>query len=352
MRPHALTRVATENGRVLAGAMGIPVPQFFGGRAVPSACVSAVCVAPEARGRGIAGRLMAELVRGLRDEHGAAAVSLWTPSVGLYRRWGWGTIATPCRWVLPAAQLREFRRTTAPGLGIVEGVHAFQQEEARAWNGPVRRPAWWWEWKRATAPATTYHLTDTSGEVTGYLTATTAPVKPWGHDMFVHELAARDRQSLHTLIGFLGEHASQVQDIHLGPTATPVLSGLLDHLSQFSARARTWYPWMLALVDPVEAVRARGWDEDLDVDLVLSVADPQGRTTGYRLSVHGGAGRLETTGDNPDVELTSGHLAAWYAGAFGSPARMRVVGVRGRPAALRRLSRTTDDREPWLPDTF
>lgn len=63
LRGYASARVAIRDGRVVAGGLGLPVRQFFGGKAVPSACLGAGCVAPEERGRRLADRLMAERVQ-------------------------------------------------------------------------------------------------------------------------------------------------------------------------------------------------------------------------------------------------------------------------------------------------
>ncbi|MGH2456491.1 MAG: hypothetical protein ACRDTE_27805, partial [Pseudonocardiaceae bacterium] len=63
LRTHADTRVALRDGRVVAGGLGLLVPQFFGGRPVPSACLAGGCVAPEERGSHLTVRMLAERIR-------------------------------------------------------------------------------------------------------------------------------------------------------------------------------------------------------------------------------------------------------------------------------------------------
>ena len=55
LRDHAITRVALRDGRVVAGGLGVLVPQHFGGRPVPSACLAAGHVAPQSRRERVAG---------------------------------------------------------------------------------------------------------------------------------------------------------------------------------------------------------------------------------------------------------------------------------------------------------
>ncbi|MGH3755999.1 MAG: hypothetical protein ACRDRP_25630, partial [Pseudonocardiaceae bacterium] len=47
---HADRRVVLRGGKVVAGGLGLLIPQWFGGRPVPSASMACGCVAPEERG--------------------------------------------------------------------------------------------------------------------------------------------------------------------------------------------------------------------------------------------------------------------------------------------------------------
>src|ERR1700716_1195012 len=51
-------RVLREGAADVACALRVPMGQFFGGRSVPMMGVAGVAVAPEARGRGLATRIM------------------------------------------------------------------------------------------------------------------------------------------------------------------------------------------------------------------------------------------------------------------------------------------------------
>src|SRR6185436_7073115 len=57
--------VITRHGDVVGGLRVDLVGQFFGGRSVPCAVITAVKLAPEARGAGLGRALMTEVVRAL-----------------------------------------------------------------------------------------------------------------------------------------------------------------------------------------------------------------------------------------------------------------------------------------------
>ncbi len=64
-------RLLREGGTDVACALRVPMGQFFGGRSVAMMGVAGVAVAPEARGRGLATRVMQEVLREAREEGGA-----------------------------------------------------------------------------------------------------------------------------------------------------------------------------------------------------------------------------------------------------------------------------------------
>jgi len=77
--------VITENGVVVGGLRVETVGQYFGGRVVPSAVITAVKLAAEARGKGLGGKLIGEVVRALAAQ-GIALSTLYPSSPALYRR--------------------------------------------------------------------------------------------------------------------------------------------------------------------------------------------------------------------------------------------------------------------------
>ncbi|NGO08103.1 GNAT family N-acetyltransferase [Streptomyces sp. HC44] len=97
--------VGVRNGQLIAGGIGLLVPQYFGGQAVPSAPLSAGCVAPEERGARLSVDMLAERLRHLRDQ-GAVVSTLWTTSSGYVRRLGWEAPVPVFAWSIATDDLK------------------------------------------------------------------------------------------------------------------------------------------------------------------------------------------------------------------------------------------------------
>lgn len=150
---HADRRVALRGGKVVAGGLGMLIPQWFGGRPVPSASMACGCVAPEERGGQLAARLTVERLQPLREQ-GAVLATLWTASTGYVRRMGWEAPAPVYSWTVPTDELR--RRFDESDVEIQHGETAqlppLRDTLAARWNGTWQRPAWWVDWQQAQHP--------------------------------------------------------------------------------------------------------------------------------------------------------------------------------------------------------
>ncbi len=80
-------RLLREGSVDVACALRVPMGQFFGGRSVAMMGVAGLAVAPEARGRGLATRVMQEFLREAREE-GVPISALYLATLPLYRRGG------------------------------------------------------------------------------------------------------------------------------------------------------------------------------------------------------------------------------------------------------------------------
>lgn len=167
---YADLRVAVRGGRVVAGGMGLLVPQWFGGRPVPAASMGCGCVAPEERGDRLAARLVTERVRAMRDQ-GAVLATLWTASNGYVRRLGWEAPTQVFSWSVPTAALKEAANDS---MGITHGdteqLTNVRDRLAGDWNGTWQRPAWWSSWQKERHPdLATYAFAERGREPTGAL---------------------------------------------------------------------------------------------------------------------------------------------------------------------------------------
>ncbi|MBD0693925.1 enhanced intracellular survival protein Eis [Streptomyces sp. CBMA123] len=353
---HADIRVAVRSGKVIAGGLGLLLPQYFGGAPVPSALLAAGSVAPEERGNHLAARMVHERLRPLR-ERGAVISSISTLSNGYARHLGW---QAPVAVYAHAVHTDDLKRSFDAGDFRIEtgsGPEALdlQQDLARHWNGPVQRPAWWEDWKTAKNSLTTYSFHRPGAPISGWLSITTSRRERHGTDLTVHDFWAHDHECAAAMLAFLGRYNSRADTVHFRRGALPPTPLLLHNLHRYQVTTRAWHPWMLRILDPRGAVRLRGWPHDLDLELLIEIGEAAPRTTHrrYLLRICAGAADLTPARDEGQVTLTNGQFAAWYAGGLRSPEAARLSGIRARSdASLAAFIRVTANEEPWLPDHF
>ncbi|MEU7480532.1 GNAT family N-acetyltransferase [Lentzea sp. NPDC042327] len=351
---HADLRVALRDGTVIAGGLGLLVDQYFGGNPVPSACLSAGCVAPEERGEHLATHMVAERLAPLRDR-GAVISTMSTAVNGYARALGWQAPVPVFGWSVTTDDLRRsFRdqRRTGVEHGLTAQCRELQRDLAREHNGPVARPDWWWNWKQTKSDLTTYRFTGPGGVTSGVLTLSTSRRERHGMTLTVHDFWSADCDTACAMLGFLGRHNARATTIDFRRGALPPFPDLLHHLHRFRPTVQAWHPWMLRILDVEGALRLRGWPADLDLTATIDVTDHD--TTGcYRLHITGGRAEVEATTAPGDVRFTPQQLAAWYAGGYRTAAAARRSGVHAETSdALGGLVRATTTHEPWLPDHF
>ncbi|MFE7583590.1 enhanced intracellular survival protein Eis [Streptomyces gardneri] len=356
--PYADRWVALRRGRVVAGGMGMIVPQWFGGRPVPAASMGCGCVAPEERGGRLAARLAQERVRAVQDQ-GAVLATLWTASNGYVRRLGWEAPAQVFSWTVPTAALKQAADDTMEIThGDTSELAELRDRLAERWNGPWQRPAWWGTWQQERHPdLETYAFAEHGRKPSGVLMLATQRT-PGGRQLVVHDFWAADAPTTDAMLAFLGRHHSRIPIVMFERTGLPPGPLLQQRLASVgTATARAWHPWMLRVLDPARAVELRGWPGDLDDEIVLDLADLDGAGfSRHTLSISAGSARL-TPGGAPrgrtaDVTLTMGQFALWYSGGYRSLAAAAMAGLRGENSVLARLLAAAADREPWLADYF
>ncbi|MFB8290250.1 GNAT family N-acetyltransferase [Kitasatospora purpeofusca] len=354
---HADRRVAVRDGRVVAGGLGLLVPQYFGGRAVPAASMACGSVAAEERGDRLAGRLLSERLHAVQNQ-GAVLATLWTASNGYTRRLGWEAPTQVYSYSLPTDALTRLRFDD-PGFEITQGtseqVHHLQDDLARQWNGPWQRPAWWQNWQQHQHPdVTTYRFNPPGGTVTGALSVAVENHPGQGRQVGVYDMWAADHRTGAAMLAFLGRFNSRVPTVafqRTGLPPAPLLPSLLYRGGDLSARS--WHPWMLRILDLRRAVELRGWPADIDLDLPLEVVTDDGTATEpYTLRIRDGNGELAPDSRKPRLTLTRGQFAAWYAGGYRSTTAATLAGVDADTDTVAQLLRAAAEREPWLADYF
>ncbi|WP_345616619.1 GNAT family N-acetyltransferase [Streptomyces ziwulingensis] len=354
LREHADIRVALRDGQVIAGGLGLLVPQFFGGAPVPSALLSAGCVAPEERGAQLSVDMLAERLRHLRDQ-GAVVSTLWTTSSAYVRRLHWEAPVPVFAWSIATDDLK--RAYTRPALPVTHGrtpqSDDIQRHLARHWNGAVLRPPWWPAWTDRKQELTTYRFGPEQSP-TGLLSLTTKRSARHGMELTVHDFWAADEEAITAMMAFLASHHTRAPAIRFRRSALPPYPALLHNLHRYRPTAEAWHPWMLRILDPQEAVRLRGWPAADEITMPLEIEGENGGTWDrYLLKVKDGAGQLTKTHAAGEVRLTLRQLAVWYAGGYRTAASAHLAGITARSKeALTGLIHVTTEHEPWLPDHF
>ncbi|MFJ4741152.1 enhanced intracellular survival protein Eis [Streptomyces sp. NPDC088775] len=357
LRAYADARVAVRDGRVIGGGLALAVPQFFGGRPVPGACLAGGCIAPEARGSRLWSTLLTERLRPLREQ-GAVVATAWTSSTGYGHRMGWAAPAQVYSWTVRTDDLRDI--ADGAGFDIVhdadDQAREQQQELARGWNGPWQRPSWWAAWQQADHPGMTHYRFTLPGHAAGGLLSIAFDRDRAGdRRLVVHDFWAASAEAATAMLGFLGRHHSRIPTVLFQRTALPPVPLLQNHLRRAGAASATsWHPWMLRVLNPAEAVRRRGWPEELDLALPLALrGDHNGPPSPMLLRVTAGTGDLTPhPGARHGLVLTSRQFAHWYAGGYRTPAAALLDGVHGEPRSVAQLVRATTDREPWMSEYF
>ncbi|MEU6557077.1 GNAT family N-acetyltransferase [Streptomyces sp. NPDC046915] len=352
---HADRRVALRGGRVIAGGLGLPVPQWFGGRPVPGASMACGCVAPEERGGRLSARLAAERLRRLREQ-GAVVATLWTASNGYLRRMGWEAPTQVFSWTVPTDALKQVGAERLEiTFGDTEYLAKMRDGLAGQWNGPWQRPAWWNAWQQDQHPdLDTYAFAAPGHLPSGALALAVRRHPVDGLRLVVYDFWAADHPTAAAMLSFLGGHHSRIPTVAFERTGLPPGMLLLHGLEKGgAATARAWHPWMLRILNPCRAVELRGWPEHADTEIVLDLVAGDGSGTDrYTLRIGDGCGELHRGGNSAHVTLSEGKFAVWYAGGYRNAAAAALAGVRGDVAAIARLLAVTGDREPWLADYF
>lgn len=307
--------IVRDGGRPVASASWIPFRQWWLGRPVDMAGVTAVVVAPEYRGRGVGSALMRALVR-RAHEHGFALSVLYPATMRPYRQVGYELAGALHSVTVRTDALRDLARggvelptPRRAGRECAATVRA-ATDEAQRRNlecGPVT----WSE------PAVADHL----GEDDRF----TYLVDDAGHGFLSYRWEGSSLRADHVvadapdvaraLWAQLGSGSSIAETVHARVAPEDPLFWLLRDVG-VRPREREW--WMLRLLDAPAAVAGRGFPSGVDLDVPLVVTDElvphnAGR---WRLRVRDGSGGLvedDTAGDDALHTDVRG-LAALYAG--------------------------------------
>jgi len=310
--------VLVEGGAILAHGFLFPLEAWIGGARVRLGGVATLGVAPEARGRGLASRLLQHL-HDVALARGDAATLLYPYRQGFYARHGYAPTSSYRRLRFhPAAVPWPCAHAARAATGDDRPALAACREAAAASRtGVLARTERAWD-ARLAEEQRTWLVVEGAGGVEGYVAWTLEQLEAHAETtLVVLEMAARTAAAERSLWGLVGAQRDQVAtalaDVAAGD---PIDLALVDADRAAFGDAVVEHPVgqivsgpMVRALDPVRALGARGWPSDgalrLGVgDATLAIAARDGR-----------ADVTPATGE-PDVRLDARALAAVALGAL------------------------------------
>jgi predicted acetyltransferase len=346
-------RVYRERERVDAGLWFVPMGQWFGGRSVPMTGVGAVGVMPEARGRGLALRVMTEALQELHEAR-VPLSTLYPAAQALYRKVGYEQAGCRFQATLSPDRIAVRERSVAVREATMEDRPAIEKTyaaHARTLDGHLDRGSFIWDrvysWRDQEA---TGYLIEEEGRLTGYAYLLARPQEAGGFDLQLTDLVAVTAAAGLKLWSLLAAHRSMSREISWfsGPNHP-----LLLLLPEQSYRIKLQLAWMMRIVDVIGALEARGYPSEVQTELHLEVEDDllEGNRDRFVLEVAGGRGHARCGGSGA-LKVDIRALSALYSG-FYTPWTLAVAGgVEGDTRDLGRAAGVFGGATPWMPDMF
>jgi predicted acetyltransferase len=318
-----------DGTRPVASARYSAMRQWWHGRSMPMAGVAGVKVAPEERGRGIGRALMTRLLADLATA-GYATSTLYPSTLPLYRSLGWENAGGRYEAVIPAHTLTALtapdshlppppgaaptrapepvrvRRAAAADAAAVVAAQGDAHQALRD-NGPTtREPA---ELERSLDDPDYFAYLADDGFLSYY----------WanGHEEIeVDNLVAASAGTARAFWQILGSHATMADRVRACLPPEDPIGWLLNEPTAVTSRAQTW---MLRVIDPAEAIAARGFPSGVSLEVVLDLHDRDipANSGPWTLQISAGTGKLAPAGGESDrraLRLGARGFAALFGG--------------------------------------
>jgi predicted acetyltransferase len=360
---YAQMRVMYADGAIAAGMFDIDLGIFLGGRSVKMAGVSFVGVAPEHRGRGVAGAMIRAH---LREAHarGCPVAGLYPAANALYRSTGYGfagwyatqRIALDRVQARPGA--RSVRKATPQDHPAIEGLYRAQAQRA---NGLLDRNGWAWgrvlePMRGGPAYAFVVEAADASKgpghELEGYVVFTQAPLTGrMGYELNVLDWCARTAGGHQAILGLLAAHRSVAPSATFHPAPSDPFLALLDELPREGFESR--FDWMLRITHLAAALEARGYPKGARGELHLDVVDDVIEENAGRwvVTLEGGNATVRRGGEGA-LRAHVRALATMYTGHRTPWSLARTGEIEADDATLERAAEAFAGPAPYMVDFF
>ncbi|HTV10752.1 MAG TPA: GNAT family N-acetyltransferase [Acidimicrobiales bacterium] len=347
-----------DGGRAVASATALPFEQWFGGCRARCAGVASVAVLPEYRGRGLAGRLVRQLLEERR--RGGDAVSVLYPAnAALYRQLGYEYAGLMPEFRMPVADLPAARGEVSEMTDAdLPDIMACFARFAAQHNGPVQSGdhARWREHVLAHVGEGAHQrtvLVRGEGGVEGYASYFLGSWEGHGYPLICKHLVALAPACLRALLGHLRHFENSANSVSWrgAPSTAPV--GIAARASAFSVVPEV-RRWMLRVLDVGAALSSRGYGQTAG-EVVIEVEDNlfPGNSGPWLLQVERGEGRATVSAARPPVKpLPIGYFSALFTG-FATPWDLVLLGALDEDdPRLALLSALFGGPTPWMPDFF
>ncbi len=349
-------RAIQRDQRLVAGIAAIPMAQYFGGKPVATAGVTAVGVAPDLRGTGVGSLMMRESLNDLHSQ-GYALASLYPASLAFYRRAGYERAGYRITYELPLTLIdtQDQRCELVPCEPDEPVLRELYAERARRSNGNMQRPEWMWRYRlNPEGKAAFRYLIQHQGQNEGYIAYTVAGRRD---PLQIIDLVVLTPAAGRRVLTLLNNYHSILDNvIWTGGPLDPLLYLLPENLTGGShARAliKSSYDWMLRIVNVSKAIEARGYPHALNTTLEIELSDHilSANAGRYTLEIADGSAHV-TRGGAGRIMLDVRTLAAIYTG-FATPQECSALGqINGPELDLARMAAVFSGPRPWLADMF
>jgi predicted acetyltransferase len=348
-------RVLRDGSAVMACLMRIPMGQYFGGTSVPLVGIAGVGVAPEARGRGLASRLMAEAVKEIAAE-GVPLSGLYPATLPLYRRVGYEQAGHWFELRLPLAHIDCLDRAMpVRALSDADGdaVRACYRAYARQFDGPLDRGEYIWSrvHEGRDGKASGFAAVGDSGEIEGYLYLVQSRKPDRGRqDLKITDVAFTTARAGRRLLAFLKDFSSIGDEVLLfGGPMHPFLALLVEQRYRADLRDH----WMLRIIDLKYALEARAFSPRVSAEVHLEIHDSllernRGR---WILTVEAGHASVQP-GGRGDLRMDIRGLASLYSGYLSAEQLLLLGRCEGPVAAARAAASVFAGTTPWMSDMY
>jgi predicted acetyltransferase len=351
-------RAVRRDGRIVAGLGAIPFGQWFGGRPVPCAGITAVGVAPDVRGAGVGAFMLRENLAELRAA-GVPLACLFPATLSFYRGAGYERAGQRITYELPLGQIEvrgaEPIDLTPFGPESYAEVRALYDARAARTNGHLARPDWLWATRLTHQERQPFRfIARRGGRAEGYISYT---VGGRSDPILVADVVALTPAAGRRFLELLADYRSVIEHaVWGGGAADPLVQLLAENLvagTRQRVGIRTSYDWMLRIVDVERALTARGYRRGVSASVELELHDsalPENAGR-YTLEVAGGQAQVRRGGSGR-VQLGARELAALYAG-FLAPEELRAIGaIAGPDEDMDLLGAIFSGPKPWMSDIF